>query len=146
MLFLLGADEIDIVAMGGAFVVYQGTHGDAGAHRADVILPGAAYTEKTGTYVNTEGRVQMAERAVFPPGDAKRGLGDPPRAVGRARRSAALRFARRSCAPRIYADYPHLARIDAIAPATPRTRRGAGRSAAASSAAAVRLAGQRISI
>ena len=71
MLFLLGADEIDMNALGKAFVVYLGTHGDAGAHRADVILPGAAYTEKSGTYVNTEGRVQLAKRAVFPPGDAR---------------------------------------------------------------------------
>ena len=71
VLFLLGADEYDTTAMGKAFVVYVGTHGDAGAHRADVILPAAAYTEKTGTYVNTEGRVQIAERAVFPPGEAK---------------------------------------------------------------------------
>ena len=55
----------------GAFVVYIGTHGDHGAHRADVILPGAAYPEKSGIYVNTEGRVQMAERAAFPPGDAR---------------------------------------------------------------------------
>ena len=53
------------------FVLYQGTHGDAGAHRADVILPGAAYTEKDGLYVNFEGRVQRAERATFPPGQAK---------------------------------------------------------------------------
>ncbi|MGZ5988837.1 MAG: NADH-quinone oxidoreductase subunit NuoG [Rhizomicrobium sp.] len=67
--FLLGADEIEIAS--GAFVVYIGTHGDRGAHRADVILPGAAYTEKSGLYVNTEGRVQMANRAVFPPGDAR---------------------------------------------------------------------------
>jgi len=52
-------------------VVYLGTHGDAGAHRADVILPGAAYTEKNGLYVNTEGRVQMGVRAVFPKGEAK---------------------------------------------------------------------------
>ena len=58
-------------ALGRAFVVYQGTHGDRGAHRADVILPGAAYTEKDGLYVNTEGRVQLAERAVFPPGEAR---------------------------------------------------------------------------
>ena len=57
--------------LGNAFVVYQGTHGDAGAHRADVILPGAAYTEKDGLYVNFEGRVQRAERATFPPGEAK---------------------------------------------------------------------------
>ena len=69
--YLAGADEIDMGALGSAFVVYQGTHGDAGAHRADVILPGAAYTEKSGTYVNTEGRVQTARRAVFPPGDAR---------------------------------------------------------------------------
>jgi NADH-quinone oxidoreductase subunit G len=54
-----------------AFKVYLGTHGDAGAHKADVILPGAAYTEKNGLYVNTEGRVQMGLRAVFPKGEAK---------------------------------------------------------------------------
>jgi NADH-quinone oxidoreductase subunit G len=70
-IYLLGADEIDAGWLGRAFVVYQGTHGDAGAHRADVILPGAAYTEKSGLYVNTEGRVQLANRATFPPGSAK---------------------------------------------------------------------------
>ena len=70
-LFLLGADEMDMAAFGNAFMVYIGTHGDRGAHRADVILPGAAYTEKSGTYVNTEGRVQLADRAGFPPGDAR---------------------------------------------------------------------------
>jgi NADH-quinone oxidoreductase subunit G len=69
LIFNLGADEIDIER--GAFVVYIGTHGDRGAHRADVILPGAAYPEKTGVYVNTEGRPQFAERATFPPGDAR---------------------------------------------------------------------------
>jgi NADH-quinone oxidoreductase subunit G len=69
VLFLLGADEIDIPA--GPFVIYQGTHGDKGAHRADVILPGAAYTEKNGYYVNTEGRVQMGRMAAFPPGEAR---------------------------------------------------------------------------
>jgi NADH-quinone oxidoreductase subunit G len=69
--FLLGVDEIDMSRLGQAFVIYQGHHGDAGAHRADVILPGAAYTEKDGTYVNTEGRPQLGLRAVFPPGDAK---------------------------------------------------------------------------
>ena len=68
---LLGADEIDMAALGTAFVIYQGHHGDAGAHRADVILPGAAYTEKNGTYVNTEGRVQLGRLAGFPPGDAR---------------------------------------------------------------------------
>ena len=67
--FLLGVDEIDIAP--GAFVVYVGTNGDRGAARADVILPGAAYPEKSATYVNTEGRVQMASRAAFPPGDAR---------------------------------------------------------------------------
>jgi NADH-quinone oxidoreductase subunit G len=71
LVYLLGADEIDPSWLGRAFVVYQGTHGDSGAHRADVILPGAAYTEKSGLYVNGEGRVQLANRATFPPGDAK---------------------------------------------------------------------------
>ncbi|HEX6120384.1 MAG TPA: NADH-quinone oxidoreductase subunit NuoG [Dongiaceae bacterium] len=69
--YLLGADEIDVGKLGKAFVVYQGHHGDAGAHRADVILPGAAYTEKSGIYVNLEGRPQMADPATEPPGDAK---------------------------------------------------------------------------
>ena len=69
--YLLGADEFDMNRLGKAFVVYQGSHGDAGAHRADVILPGAAYTEKSGIYVNFEGRVQFANRAAFPPGEAK---------------------------------------------------------------------------
>ena len=69
LLFLLGADEIK--APDGTFVVYIGTHGDRGAHRADVILPAAAYTEKSAIYVNTEGRVQMTGRAAFPPGDAR---------------------------------------------------------------------------
>ncbi len=72
LLWLLGADEFDTSRIGpDTFVVYQGHHGDAGAHRADVILPGAAYTEKPGTYVNTEGRVQRGFRAVYPPGDAR---------------------------------------------------------------------------
>jgi NADH-quinone oxidoreductase subunit G len=69
--YLLGADEIDMTRLGQAFVIYQGHHGDAGAHRADVILPGAAYTEKNATYVNTEGRVQLARLAAFPPGQAR---------------------------------------------------------------------------
>ncbi|MBO6520740.1 MAG: NADH-quinone oxidoreductase subunit G [Rhodospirillales bacterium] len=71
VLYLLGADEIDMNALGSAFVIYQGHHGDAGAHRADVILPGAAYTEKNATWVNTEGRVQLGRLAAFPPGDAR---------------------------------------------------------------------------
>ncbi len=71
LVYLLGADEVDTDKLGKAFVVYQGHHGDAGAHRADVILPGSAYTEKNGTYVNTEGRVQLGRQAVQPPGDAR---------------------------------------------------------------------------
>jgi NADH-quinone oxidoreductase subunit G len=71
VVYLLGVDEMDMSQLGDAFVIYQGSHGDAGAHRADVILPGATYTEKSATYVNTEGRVQMARRANFPPGDAR---------------------------------------------------------------------------
>ena len=96
VVFLLGVDEIDIGA--GAFAIYIGSNGDRGAARADVILPGAAYPEKSATYVNTEGRVQMATRASFPPGDARedwailRALSDV------LRPAAALRFAR-SIAP-----------------------------------------------
>jgi NADH-quinone oxidoreductase subunit G len=72
VLWLLGADEFDTGQIGAeTFVVYQGHHGDRGAARADVILPGAAYTEKTGTYINTEGRVQRTALAIYPPGDAR---------------------------------------------------------------------------
>jgi NADH-quinone oxidoreductase subunit G len=71
VVYLLGADEIDMQALGKAFVIYQGSHGDAGAQRADVILPGAAYTEKSVTYVSTEGRAQTTAKAAFAPGDAK---------------------------------------------------------------------------
>ncbi|MEO7221650.1 MAG: NADH-quinone oxidoreductase subunit NuoG, partial [Devosia sp.] len=116
VLFLLGADEYDTTAMGKAFVVYVGTHGDAGAHRADVILPSATYTEKSGTYVNTEGRVQIAERAVFPPGDAKEDW-----AIFRAL-SAVLGMplpfnSLRALRTAMYAEFPHLAQIDQIVPA-----------------------------
>ena len=69
VIYNLGADEIDIAP--GAFVIYQGSHGDRGAHRADIILPGAAYTEEPGLFVNTEGRPQLALRAGFAPGEAK---------------------------------------------------------------------------
>ncbi|QBF31346.1 NADH-quinone oxidoreductase subunit NuoG [Thalassococcus sp. S3] len=69
VIYNLGADEIDIAP--GAFVIYQGSHGDRGAHRADLILPAAAYTEEPGLFVNTEGRPQLALRAGFPPGEAK---------------------------------------------------------------------------
>ncbi len=72
VLWLLGADEFEAGRIGmDTFVIYQGHHGDAGAAHADVILPGAAYTEKNGTWVNTEGRVQRGYMAVFPPGEAK---------------------------------------------------------------------------
>jgi len=65
----MGADEVDVAD--GPLVIYQGSHGDRGAHRADIILPGAAYTEEQGLFVNTEGRPQLALRASFPPGEAK---------------------------------------------------------------------------
>jgi NADH-quinone oxidoreductase subunit G len=72
VLFLLGADEFDTLAIPpDTFVIYQGHHGDAGARRADVILPGAAYTEKHGTWVNSEGRVQRGYAATHPPGEAR---------------------------------------------------------------------------
>ena len=71
VLYLLGADELDIKCSESSFIIYQGHHGDKGAQVADIILPGAAYTEKNATYVNTEGRVQRTNIAVFPPGIAK---------------------------------------------------------------------------
>jgi NADH-quinone oxidoreductase subunit G len=117
VLFLLGADELDLAKAGDAFVVYVGTHGDAGAHRADVILPAAAYTEKSGTYVNTEGRVQMTNRAGFAPGDARedwailRALSD---VLGKKLPFDSLAQLR----ARLHADHPHLREIDAIAPGT----------------------------
>jgi len=112
LLFLLGADEIEVRP--GAFVVYIGSHGDRGAHRADVILPGAAYPEKSGLYVNTEGRVQMANRAAFPPGDARedwailRALSE---ALGAKLPYDSLAQLRRQ----MFAAHPHLMRIDEIA-------------------------------
>ena len=71
MLISLGADEVDYAKFAGSMIVYIGHHGDKAAHAADVILPATAYTEKAGTYVNTEGRVQLADKAVFAPGDAR---------------------------------------------------------------------------
>jgi len=118
VLFLLGADEFDMGRIGKAFTVYIGTHGDAGAHRADVILPGATYTEKSGTYVNTEGRVQMTSRAGFAPGEARedwavlRALSD---VLGRKLPFDSLAGLR----GRLYADHPHLAAIDEITPGDP---------------------------
>ncbi len=114
--YLLGADEIDMGKLGSAFVVYQGTHGDAGAHRADVILPGAAYTEKNATWVNTEGRVQLGRRAVFPPGQARedwailRALSGVLGKVLPYDNLDALRAA-------MEADAPHFAEVDVAVPA-----------------------------
>ncbi len=71
MVISLGADEVDYTRFAGSMIVYIGHHGDKGAHAADVILPAAAFTEKAGTYVSTEGRVQRADKAVFAPGDAR---------------------------------------------------------------------------
>ena len=65
-LFLLGADELEMSNLKSTFVIYQGSHGDAGAHVADIILPGASYAEKNGIYVNLEGRVQIGMPAVNP--------------------------------------------------------------------------------
>mgnify|MGYP003694686451 CR=1 FL=1 len=93
VLFLLGVDEVEVPA--GGFVVYIGTHGDRGAHRADVILPGAAYPEKSVTYVNTEGRAQMASRAAFPPGDAREDWAILRALSEHARTKTSIRFARR---------------------------------------------------
>jgi NADH-quinone oxidoreductase subunit G len=116
VLFSLGADEI--MVPDGTFVVYIGTHGDRGAHRADVILPGAAYTEKSGIYVNTEGRVQMANRASFPPGEARedwaiiRALSE---ALGKKLAYDSLGALRQA----LFKAVPHLMRIDQIAPGNP---------------------------
>lgn len=71
VLYLLGADGVEPAKLSDTFIIYQGHHGDSGAHMADVVLPGAAYTEKNATYVNTEGRVQRGRLAVFPQGEAK---------------------------------------------------------------------------
>jgi NADH-quinone oxidoreductase subunit G len=117
ILYLLGVDEIDTSDLGSAFVIYQGHHGDRGAARAEVVLPGAAYTEKDGTYVNTEGRVQLARRAVFPPGEARedwkivRALSG---AIGRPLPFDALRELRRQ----MWEKYPVLAEADLVTRAT----------------------------
>ena len=114
VVFNLGADECDVAP--GAFVIYQGTHGDRGASRADVILPGAAYTEKSATFVNLEGRVQMTNRAGFPPGDARedwailRALSE---ALGQRLPFDSLIALRRM----LYAEYPHMAAVGSVAKA-----------------------------
>ncbi|MDX2483114.1 MAG: NADH-quinone oxidoreductase subunit NuoG [Pseudodonghicola sp.] len=115
VIYNLGADELDIGRDedGGPFVIYQGSHGDRGAHRADVILPGATYTEESGLFVNTEGRPQIAARAGFAPGEAKENwailralsgeLGTPLPYDSLAQLRQAL-----------VAEVPHLARIDEV--------------------------------
>ena len=123
VLFLLGADEVKVPD--GTFVVYIGTHGDRGAHRADVILPGAAYTEKSGIFVNTEGRVQIASRAAFPPGEARedwaivRALSD---VMGKKLPYDFLQALRQALSKAV----PHLMRIDQIAPGNAGDVNGAG--------------------
>lgn len=111
VLFLLGADELDFTKKASAFAVYIGSHGDNGAHHADVILPAATYAEKSGTYVNTEGRVQISNRAAFAPGDAKedwailRALSD---VFGHKLPFDSLTELR----GRLYAEFPHFADAD----------------------------------
>ena len=111
VIYNLGADEVDIAD--GAFVIYQGSHGDRGAHRADVILPAAAWTEENGLFVNTEGRPQLAMRAGFAPGEAKenwailRALSAELDATLPWDSLAQLRQA-------LVAEVPHLARIDEV--------------------------------
>lgn len=115
VLFLLGADEMDFSKKTAGFTVYIGSHGDAGAMAADVILPGATYTEKSGTWVNTEGRVQLGNRAGFAPGDAKedwaiiRALSD---ALGHKLPFDSLVALR----AKLYEAHPHFAEIDTIKP------------------------------
>ncbi len=111
LVYNLGADEIDIAD--GAFVVYQGHNGDRGAHRADVILPGAAYTEQSGIYVNTEGRPQMANRAGFPPGDAKEDwaiLRALSATLGQQLPYDSMAGLRKA----LFEDHPHLAALDQV--------------------------------
>ena len=116
VIYLLGADEIDADRFGDAFVIYQGSHGDRGAHRADVILPGAAYTEKDGSYVNTEGRVQMTARAIFPPGEAREDwtiLRALSAVLGQTLPFHTLQELR----GKMYVAHPHLALLDLVEPA-----------------------------
>ena len=114
VLFLLGADELDFSRKGAKFTVYIGSHGDNGAHHAEVILPAATYTEKSGIWVNTEGRVQMGNRAGFPPGEARedwaiiRALSD---VLGKKLPFDSLPALR----AQLYAAYPHFADLDEIA-------------------------------
>ncbi|MGF1553011.1 MAG: molybdopterin-dependent oxidoreductase [Paracoccaceae bacterium] len=123
VVYNLGADEIDMPD--GAFVVYHGHHGDRGAHRADVILPGAAYPEQTGLFVNTEGRVQMSARASFPPGDAREDWAIL-RALS-ARVGAQLPYDSLEALRRhLFEAHPHFQRLNGIAEVEWRAHRAAG--------------------
>jgi NADH-quinone oxidoreductase subunit G len=113
---LLGADELDMDRLGNAFVIYQGSHGDHGAHRADVILPGAAYTEKDATYVNTEGRAQMTARAVFPPGEAREDW-KIIRALSAVLGKTLPFDSAQQLRAAMFAAHPHLALLDMVVPA-----------------------------
>jgi NADH-quinone oxidoreductase subunit G len=116
VLFLLGADELEVESR--AFVIYIGTHGDRGAQRADVILPGAAYTEKSGIYVNTEGRVQMGDRAAFPPGDAREDWAIL-RALSEVIGSKLAYDSLAQLRGAMFKAFPHLQRIGKITPGDP---------------------------
>ena len=116
VLFLLGADELEVESR--AFVIYIGTHGDRGAQRADVILPGAAYTEKSGIYVNTEGRVQMGDRAAFPPGDAREDWAIL-RALSEVIESKLPYDSLAQLRGTLFKAFPHLHRIGQITPGDP---------------------------
>ena len=109
---LYGADEIAGASLGDAFVVYIGSHGDRGAHRADVILPAAAYTEKQATYVNTEGRAQMTEQAATPPGEAREDW-KIFRALS-ARLDVTLPYNLAALRAAMYEAVPHLAQLDEV--------------------------------
>ncbi len=118
VVYLLGADEFDTSRLGKAFVVYQGSHGDNGAHIADVVLPGAAYTEKSATYVNIEGRAQLTLKAGFAPGQAKEDWSIVRALSAHAGQTlpydtlASLRAA-------MYTAAPQLARLDSVVAADP---------------------------
>jgi NADH-quinone oxidoreductase subunit G len=116
VVYLLGADEIAMERLGSAFVIYQGSHGDRGAHRADVILPGAAYTEKDGTYVNTEGRTQTTQRAVFPPGEAREDW-KIVRALSAVLGKTLPFDTAQQLRAAMFAAHPHLALLDMVVPA-----------------------------
>jgi NADH-quinone oxidoreductase subunit G len=128
--FLLGADELEMDSLGSACVIYIGSHGDAGAARADIILPAACYTEKQAIYVNTEGRVQMTERATLPPGEAREDW-----KIFRALSAVlgkALPFDRiEDLRQNLFAETPHLAITDDLAPAGQPQKVGGGKIATA---------------